>query len=103
MYIAREAVDNPVRHAKPEHVWIRIADGKAGACLSVRDDGVGLPCAALERAGSGMYRMAYRANLIDVRIEFSRPEGGGAQICCELAREANDERGDRTGSGPDTS
>ena len=41
--IVQEAVNNALKHANAQHIWIRLAYKQNQITLTVRDDGVGLP------------------------------------------------------------
>ena len=82
--IAREAVVNAIKHARPQHIVVRLDchDG-VNTTLTVVDDGIGpnvCPPAerrAHPRGGLGLRIMAYRARMVGgtFRLE-ANPEGG---------------------------
>ncbi len=81
--IAREAVNNAARHAKPGRVLITLGtDSAGGFILKVEDDGVGLDEAAISGTGMGLRIMRYRARMIRAELEITpRPEGGTCVVC----------------------
>jgi signal transduction histidine kinase len=78
--IVREAVNNAVKHGRPQHVGlaIRVADGRL--MIDVEDDGRGIdPRAAADAAGerSGLENMRLRSEELGGRCTImARPEGG---------------------------
>ena len=85
--IAQEAVGNAVRHGKPSAITVRLepphdgaGTGDALALLSVEDDGVGIPDAALDgEQGLGLRTMRYRARRVGGALDLARrPDGGTA-------------------------
>lgn len=84
-YIAREAVNNAVKHAKAREIVIRLTPQGAEAVLTVEDDGVGLG----ERAGDGgdgrgLQIMPYRARMIGGSLEVSSRPGKGVLVTCRF-------------------
>lgn len=81
--IAREAVNNAARHAKPGRILITLGtDSAGGFILKVEDDGVGLDEAAVSGTGMGLRIMRYRARMIRADLEINpRPEGGTCVVC----------------------
>ncbi|OGO15667.1 MAG: hypothetical protein A2Y93_06705 [Chloroflexi bacterium RBG_13_68_17] len=80
-HIAQEAMNNVLRHAKSEHIWLRLAYDGAGIDLEVRDDGGGfLPAAAGAGGGLGLPGMRERADRIDATLDINSRPGGGTRI-----------------------
>ena len=79
--IAREAIDNALRHAAPQQVSVSLAGGPGALTLTVRDDGSGL-AAQGQRARPGhlgLIGMRERARAIGA--EFSlRPHAAGGTL-----------------------
>jgi two-component system, NarL family, sensor histidine kinase UhpB len=74
--VAQEALTNVVRHARAEHVELRLYRDDGNAVLSVRDDGRGVGPADLASA-NGIRGMRERAMLIGARLAIGpRPERG---------------------------
>ncbi len=90
--IAQEAVTNAVRHGRADRVRIelRITDGEL--CLTITDDGRGLPEDAMDQPGLGLKIMRYRASVIGASLTVERMEAGGTQIACCCPRESSIER-----------
>jgi signal transduction histidine kinase len=86
-WIAQEAATNAVRHAHPENVWVRVAEVHGGgACLTVRDDGAGLPERPEEKGGRGLRIMKSRAQMIGASFKVETHPEGGTSVTCDVLR-----------------
>ena len=75
--IAQEALTNVARHAEAHRVTVALTAEKRRLCLSVEDDGRGLPEAPAEGGGMGMIGMRARARIAGGELtERSRPGQG---------------------------
>src|SRR2546425_1385348 len=86
--IAREALSNVARHARPKHCWLELRRREKDVVLEIRDDGLGFK-PAQATAGNGLKNIRGRAAEIGARIEFISPispspsgggQGGGGSI-----------------------
>ncbi len=84
--IAQEAVNNALKHSKAGRIVIRLSGDDHGICLSVADDGVGLPEKLDETRGIGLRTMRYRAAMIGGSLEMRANPGGGTLVECSLQR-----------------
>jgi PAS domain S-box-containing protein len=82
--MAQEAVSNAVRHARATAIVIRLDSSAEKICLSIEDDGVGMPANA-HRTGMGLHILQYRANAIEARLEITSPANGGTRIDVTLS------------------
>jgi signal transduction histidine kinase len=84
--IAEEAVNNARKHAKAEHIWVRLNSIQDDlALLEIEDDGVGFDVdsvdASYERRGSlGMVNMRERADLVNGVFHIESAKGEGTKI-----------------------
>lgn len=64
--VAQEAVQNAMRHAKAQHVWIDLAAEPDEVTLTIADDGMGFDVleAKRRRPGMGLFTMEERVNLV---------------------------------------
>ena len=83
--IAQEAINNAVRHGKPQHVWIALKADGTDIVLTVQDDGVGLPASPQRPDGMGLRVMNYRARMIGAHLEILNRDGGGTIIVCRYS------------------
>lgn len=87
--VLQEALNNVARHAKCKHATVRLSFLPSNIVLEIEDDGIGFKPAANVR-GMGLISMRERAELVNGRIEFLQPNGGGAlvRLTVPLAAEA---------------
>jgi signal transduction histidine kinase len=82
-HIAREAVNNAVKHARPKHIRVTLAEQDRTVTLTVCDDGVGISEGPPPR-GMGLRIMSYRADMIGAALKVEPAEGGGTLVVCRL-------------------
>lgn len=81
--IAQEAINNAVRHGRPQHLQVRLYSEEGSVVhLVVSDDGIGLPGQGVEGSGLGLHSMRQHAELMDGGLEIQRLEPSGTQIHC---------------------
>jgi signal transduction histidine kinase len=78
--IAREALSNSLRHARPQHVDLSLSSDADTVVLHVRDDGVGFDSKAAGRTGSGLTNMSERAREIAATLELNSAPGKGTRV-----------------------
>lgn len=79
--IAREAVENALRHSGASAVSVRLSGGGLSLLLEVADNGAGIPDGGAPRSGHlGILGMHERANAIGAKITFSSGENQGACV-----------------------
>jgi signal transduction histidine kinase len=84
-HIAQEAVNNAVRHGKPDRILITLAAGAGdGGRLVVEDNGAGIPDAAKRGQGMGLRIMHYRATMIGGSLDVQRCRDRGAVVTCRF-------------------
>lgn len=85
-YIAEEAVNNARKHARAEHIWVRLLPGGEDlALLEIEDDGVGFDANTVDanyesRGSLGMLTMRERADLVNGYLEIDSTPGKGTRI-----------------------
>jgi signal transduction histidine kinase len=79
--IAQEALNNVIKHSHARAVTVQLRYSGAGACLEVRDDGLGFD-AISARAGGGMglRGIEERAARIGGRLELDSEPGRGTRV-----------------------
>jgi two-component system, NarL family, sensor histidine kinase UhpB len=78
--IVREAVSNIIRHAHAQAVQVAVALSGDALCLSLQDDGVGLP--AQVREGRGMSNLRQRAQALQGQLSWAQ----ATWACADSAR-----------------
>ncbi|MEV5560059.1 histidine kinase [Nonomuraea wenchangensis] len=78
--IAHEAVAGVRRHARATTALIRVDRRPGSLCLSVADDGIGLP----EQRREGAARLRHRAEELGGTYEHDTRPGGGTEVVVEL-------------------
>lgn len=89
--IAREALSNAARHARPNLVELLIEYRRDGFSLLVRDDGCGMPAALLDGRGRprhyGIVGMCERARSVGARYTLSSAPGSGTAMQLDIPAE----------------
>ena len=87
-HIAREAVRNAARHARPRRIEVELVYGETSFCLRVRDDGVGIDSKTLDasrRKGHwGLPGMYERAESFGGHLEVWSEHGAGTEVLLEI-------------------
>ncbi len=84
-YIAREAVNNSLKHGKPKNITISLNSTARSLSMIIRDDGKGMPKPA-EDPGSGLRIMQYRATMIGAEFNAKNRKDGGFQVVVRLPK-----------------
>ncbi len=89
--IAQEAVSNALRHGRPRHLRLALRSGTEALCLSIQDDGIGMPDLVPDPQngqgeGMGIPTMRYRAGMIGGSLQISPVQSGGTLVTCTLPR-----------------
>jgi len=82
--IAREAVHNAIRHAKPRRIAIWLTIRKREGRLRVVDDGIGLEKKPGNRPGMGLDIMKWRAGVIGGDLDLRRATPGETMVICNF-------------------
>jgi len=82
--VAQEAVNNAIRHGKPQQIIICLANQKNRVELTVEDDGCGLPDDWQKKRGLGTHIMAHRAAMIGGIFSIEPNPTGGTFVKCSM-------------------
>lgn len=82
-YIAQEALNNALRHAKPSEISISLSSTGPSGKLIVLDDGVGFEPDQVVH-GFGRYTMENRARIIAGALEIKSQKGHGTTVTCSF-------------------
>jgi signal transduction histidine kinase len=97
-YIAEEAVNNARKHARADHIWVRLKMLKNNiSLLEIEDDGIGFDVGAVgssyeSRGSLGMVNMRERTELVNgvLRVDSTRGSGTRIQVVIPLTEDAAD-------------
>jgi signal transduction histidine kinase len=81
-YIAREAVNNAIKHGHARQILIRLAVLQHQGTLTIQDDGYGIGAIAPGTKGMGLHLMNYRARMVGGSLEVQRISTGGTMVTC---------------------
>lgn len=77
--MAQEALANIARHARAQHVWLRLEQDGDAMLLEIRDDGQGFD-SATARGGMGLSNLRERARALGAEAQIESAPGHGATI-----------------------
>ena len=81
-YIAREAVNNAIKHGHAREIIIRLAADQHQGALTIQDDGYGIGSTVPGNKGMGLHLMNYRARVIGGALTVQRMPVGGTMVSC---------------------
>jgi PAS domain S-box-containing protein len=81
-YIAREAVNNAIKHGHAQHIVIRLDAAEQHGVLTIQDDGYGIGNTTPGNKGMGLHLMNYRARMVGGSLEVQRADIGGTMVTC---------------------
>lgn len=82
--IAQEAVNNALKHAKPDRLNIRLRHVRGRFTLLVADDGKGIGPISPRRQGLGLHIMQYRAGLVRGTLTVRPRRRRGTAVICSV-------------------
>jgi two-component system sensor kinase FixL len=87
--IAQEAATNAIKHGRAKNISLSLTSRNSRLVLMVKDDGAGLPAAAVKGKGMGLRVMHHRARMIGATISLRPSHEGGLTVTCSLRRRRN--------------
>ena len=81
--IAREAINNCIKHSQAHQIRVTLGIVNNVAVLEVWDDGVGIP-EDYRTNGIGLHVMAYRANAMSGSLTIEENDRGGTRVLCRI-------------------
>jgi len=84
--IAQEAIRNAHQHGRARRITVRLKEAAGQVCLTVTDNGSGMPAALLHGPGMGVRVMRYRAGLIGGQLRVQSRGRGGTDVLCHVAK-----------------
>ncbi len=84
--IVQEAVNNAVKHAKPNWIGVTLASTSGTVIMSIEDDGIGFDQEGIDgkRKGFGLQGMRERAALVGGKFEIESQPGAGTTVLVRL-------------------
>ena len=85
-YIVEEAITNARKHARADHIWVRLNSVSAGiGLLEIEDDGVGFDVHSVDmfydnRGSLGLFTLKERTELINSVLQINSSPGKGTKI-----------------------
>jgi signal transduction histidine kinase len=84
-FIVEEAVNNARKHAKADHIWVRLHPDGEMAVLEIEDNGIGFDLAEIqgnyaERGSLGMVNLHERAEMVHGVINIESALGQGTRV-----------------------
>lgn len=83
--IAREAVNNALKHANARQIIVRLEVTDPFLTLTIEDDGIGFDAASIQSGGLGLKSLAIRVAALRGRFSVLRRATGGTSIICRCA------------------
>jgi signal transduction histidine kinase len=86
-WIAQEALNNVLKHARARRVTVGLHFADASICLEVRDDGVGFDALATStrgRGGVGLRSISERAVRVGGTLSYESRPGEGTRVKVEV-------------------
>ncbi|MBV8114950.1 MAG: PAS domain S-box protein [Silvibacterium sp.] len=83
-HIAREAVNNAIKHGAPRSIMIQLAAEKGRGTLLIRDDGLGMAEIRESNHGMGLHIMNYRAAMIGGSLDVRQGTPQGTLVICSF-------------------
>jgi PAS domain S-box-containing protein len=81
-YVAREAVNNAIKHGRARQIVIRLAADQQQGALTIQDDGCGIGDIAPGNKGMGLHLMNYRTRMVGGSLDVQRVAAGGTVVTC---------------------
>jgi len=86
-FIAQEALNNVLKHAKAKSVTVRLKQTKSNVKLEIEDDGNGFIPRKEDSGGMGMRNMRERASQVGGKLKISSIPGKGTKICATVSKD----------------
>lgn len=80
--IAQEALRNACRHSGAKRVTLTLREEQGNLCVTVEDDGRGLPPPGERNEGMGLRIMQHRAEHLGSNLAISAQRGRGTRVRC---------------------
>jgi PAS domain S-box-containing protein len=88
-HIAQEALNNILKHAGAQCVWVHLCFSAAEVSLTIRDNGIGFTPTAAGNGGLGLASLKERAEKIGAVLDISSEPGAGTEIRVAVSVNSN--------------
>jgi NarL family two-component system sensor histidine kinase LiaS len=88
-YIATEALNNVLRHARAKSVLVTLKSGPKNVILEIVDDGVGFDLKKVDQAGLGLRNMRERVAQMKGKLQIVTNPNEGTRIIVAVPRDAD--------------
>jgi signal transduction histidine kinase len=88
-YIATEALNNVLRHARAKSVLVTLKSGPKNVILEIVDDGVGFDIKKVDQAGLGLRNMRERVIQMKGKLQIVTNPNEGTRIIVAVPRDAD--------------
>jgi PAS domain S-box-containing protein len=86
-YIAQEALNNVLRHARAKSVLVTLKQGPKNVILEILDDGCGFDLKKVDRSGLGLQNMRERASQLNGKLRIATKPNDGTRIVVTVPRD----------------
>jgi PAS domain S-box-containing protein len=86
-YIAQEALNNVLRHARAKSVLVTLKQGQKNVILEIVDDGCGFDLKKVDRAGLGLQNMRERTLQLNGKLKIVTKPDAGTQVIVTVPRD----------------
>lgn len=87
-YIAQEALNNVLRHARAKSVLVTLKQGRRNVILEIRDDGCGFDPNDVDRTGLGLQNIRERTAQINGTLKIVSKPNHGTKIVVTVRKDA---------------
>lgn len=84
--IAQEAVNNAIKHGRPDQIDLSLSGSQNNVRLTVIDNGIGIDERRIGAPGMGLRIMRYRAELIGATVQITPCSSRGTKVTCNVPR-----------------
>ena len=86
-YIAQEALNNVLRHAKAKSITVTLKQGRKNVILEIRDDGCGFDQKKVDRGGLGLRNIRERTSQVNGILKISSKPNEGTTIVVTVRKD----------------
>ena len=86
-FIAQEALNNILRHARAKTITVKLKQGRRNVILEIVDDGCGFDPKKLDGAGLGLENMKERTIKVNGKLKISSTPGEGTKVVVSVERD----------------